>query len=140
MRTPHVGPEGRDRARPEGSERLLHNVTSAYERRASRAYERGETKMSAKVYKYTMPEPGETVIHNAPLGNFLHLAIQSASIQLWAVHDEDTFPSSSHIFVTIGTSQPIPEEYYHVGTVLDGPFVWHVFYTVEPAGEREDAS
>ena len=30
-------------------------------------------------------------------------------------------------FVIIGTGHPVPDDCGYVGTILDGPFVWHLY-------------
>lgn len=52
---------------------------------------------------------------------------------LWALVDTDN-PSVERLICIVGTGHPIPGPeisgrfaYAYVGSVLDGPFVWHIF-------------
>jgi len=68
----------------------------------------------------------------APMGaRFFKAEIQNDRLCLWGFVDPDqtTFDHAIYIF---GTGRPIPdrmgiETLRHIGTVFDGPFVWHVF-------------
>jgi len=48
---------------------------------------------------------------------------------VWAIVDLDTRPPkpTGRIFWWYGTGHPIGENKRHVGSALDGPFVWHLF-------------
>lgn len=58
----------------------------------------------------------------------LHVGIQRRIITLWALVDPDANPSIRH-FAVVGTGHPAPDadEGRYIGTVSEGPFVWHVF-------------
>ena len=70
-----------------------------------------------------------------PMGAMpLHVAIQNPNsgvertIQLWAAVDPAR-PKEDRLFAVVGTGNPAPEpdDAEYVGSVIDGPFVWHVF-------------
>ncbi len=58
----------------------------------------------------------------------LHVGIQHRILTLWALVDPDAAPSIRR-FAVVGTGRPAPEDHEgrHVGTVIEGLFVWHVF-------------
>ena len=45
---------------------------------------------------------------------------------LWASVD-DAAPTRRHEVIMVGTGQPVPEGADHLGTVQQGPYVWHYF-------------
>lgn len=51
---------------------------------------------------------------------------QAGRLCLWAVVDPEAAREDRKVHV-IGTGQPVPEDVQYVGTVQEGPFVWHVF-------------
>jgi hypothetical protein len=76
--------------------------------------------------------------YQAGLGNVLNMpadsrvlsiAMQGAHLCLWALVDPER-PRVARKFEVIGTGQRLPDQPLHYwGTVLDGPYVWHVFET-----------
>lgn len=55
-----------------------------------------------------------------------HVArIGPGEVALW-VHVDTDEPERAVMFRAYGTGHAIPDDAKHVGTVLDGPFVWHV--------------
>lgn len=80
------------------------------------------------VWKYRMPDPGEKAWVWMPAGaRLLHVAMQSDEITAWALVNP-LAPVARRTFATVGTGHPVPAETpEHVGTVLVGGFVWHVF-------------
>jgi hypothetical protein len=83
-----------------------------------------------RVYKYTMPGPGETLTVKLPqFSELLHVAVQldpPPRIVLWALVDPDA-PEHEFEFMTVGTGWEVPENASHVGTVLHQELVWHLF-------------
>lgn len=58
----------------------------------------------------------------------LSVAMQHGVPTLWAQVDTDTQSICTRLFIVVGTGHAIPEvPLKFVGTVMDGPFVWHVF-------------
>ena len=53
---------------------------------------------------------------------------KSFHICLWVLVDPEA-PKVSRMFYVVGTGHPIPKLYLtlYLGTVFDGPYVWHVF-------------
>lgn len=62
--------------------------------------------------------------------NVLSVGVQRDAICVWVMVDADT-PLVTHKFRVVGTGWIMDPEYEYgefVSTVLDGSFVWHVFY------------
>lgn len=68
-----------------------------------------------------------------PLGHrVVHVAMQGADLCVWAeVEDDPQRPMVAVQWRVIGTGHPVPAVGEHVGSCLDGAFVWHV-YEVRP--------
>jgi hypothetical protein len=65
----------------------------------------------------------------------VHVAIQepSRSITVWYLADPESTFHDSRTFQIFGTGdQEVPEDAVHLGTVLDGWFVWHIFEVPVP--------
>jgi hypothetical protein len=54
------------------------------------------------------------------------VAMQGPRIFGWFVVDPSA-PSEPRAYRVLGTGHDVPEDGTHVGSVFDGPFVWHVF-------------
>lgn len=66
-------------------------------------------------------------------GEILSVGVQHGDMKFWAIHDEEIKPKRVKIHV-YGTGHPLPKyagvEHHSqifIGTVIDGPFVWHLF-------------
>jgi hypothetical protein len=85
------------------------------------------------VYKYAVsPHNGKAVELPRP-AKIVKVGMQGDTLMLWAEHgvpDANTSHVTRH-FDVFGTGHPIPEDAVHVGTFFDGPFVWHVYETME---------
>ena len=57
---------------------------------------------------------------------FLHVAVQDSIITIWALVDTEA-PLISRRFKVIGTGGAITDYEKFLGTVFQGPLVWHVF-------------
>lgn len=79
------------------------------------------------IWKFTT-HVDDTVHVPAPQGaSWLHVEREGpATLTLWAVVDPDAPPVRHQLHVR-GTGHPLGEVGPHIGTVLDPPFVWHVF-------------
>lgn len=71
----------------------------------------------------------------ATLGH-LEVWIQAETVQGWPNHDPMGSNGSvgSQEMQVFGTGQVVPDDAEHVGSVLDGPFVWHL-YRLQKTGE-----
>lgn len=49
---------------------------------------------------------------------------------LWAVVDPEA-ERETRTFAVVGTGHAVPESSYHLGSLIELPFVWHVFETSE---------
>lgn len=84
------------------------------------------------IHKYDLPV-NDSVVLQLPEGceilNVLKQSGPSGIVQLWAIVDTEA-PQVPHKFIVRGTGHPLPLECAkatHIATVMDGPFVWHVF-------------
>lgn len=80
-----------------------------------------------KIWKFEIPL-GVNVVHEIPLGGVVvHTGTQNDTIFIWVEVD----PSGYRIprsFKAFGTGHAIQEPFTsYVGTVQQGPFVWHVY-------------
>lgn len=57
----------------------------------------------------------------------VHVAMQHGEPTVWAEVDTDTGDGYERMLRVVGTGHPVPDEYEHVGSSLDGPYVWHVY-------------
>lgn len=77
------------------------------------------------IFRYTLPVDDD--VHTLTLsGEIVHVASrQHAVVEVWALHG-DGVPADRR-FRIVGTGHRLPDvPVRHVGTVLDGPFVWHL--------------
>ena len=58
--------------------------------------------------------------------SILHVGVQDAQLYVWA-EVNTTAPLVDRHFHIAGTGHPIPVGLHFVGSVMDGPFVWHVY-------------
>ena len=78
------------------------------------------------IHKYTIG-----VIQNCPVqmpvnAKVLHVDMQNSMLTLWALVDLSNRIENRY-FSVYGTGIEILKEGYYIGTVKDGPFVWHIF-------------
>jgi hypothetical protein len=80
------------------------------------------------VWKFPFAIGGEQPI-NLPAGSeVLHVGLDPDGAPcLWARVDSHA-PKVTHTLYVTGTGHPIPEgDNRHLGTFINGPFVWHVW-------------
>jgi hypothetical protein len=82
------------------------------------------------IYKYPL-HITDTQVVTAPQGAvWLTVQVQRDILGLWAVVDPTAKPCGRTIRI-YGTGQPIPDyecpPKKHIGTVQEGPLVWHIF-------------
>jgi hypothetical protein len=78
------------------------------------------------VYKFELPDFSTNIL--LP-DNFViaHFGFQNSKMMLWIeVNTKRDFKNYS--FQIFGTGQPIPEGYTFARTLIDGAFVWHLYY------------
>jgi hypothetical protein len=80
-----------------------------------------------RIWKYSLVETDLQAI-SVPMGaNFISVAVQDGIIWAWAEVNE-TAPRVSVTIEIIGTGNPVaPARRRFIGTVLNAPFVWHVY-------------
>lgn len=81
------------------------------------------------IYKYKL-ELEDTQTLDIHLGaKFLKVERQGSGYYVWALHDTNR-PSAPRKIKVIGTSNSISDDiwaYDYIGSIMDAPFVWHVF-------------
>lgn len=91
--------------------------------------------MIKKIFKYPLRliRLTDTQTIQIPNGStLLWVAVQNDVICLWAMVDPEQAMTTRTI-VIIGTGNPICDMALdYVGTVMQGPYVWHVFEDKEP--------
>ncbi len=80
--------------------------------------------MSGRIYRYEVPVDDQWYAHELS-GAVLHVVGRRRGVvEFWALHSGG--PQVPRSFRVFGTGQPLPGGVKHVGTVLDGPLVWHL--------------
>lgn len=82
------------------------------------------------VWKYEFPIDRIAGDVEMPEGaRIIHVDQQREMVATWWAEIPDpTAPLVARTFVVVGTGHTIPGDgLTHVGTVLDGPFVWHLY-------------
>ena len=83
--------------------------------------------MAKHIYKYAMPMPFSSGVVELPDGfKFVHVAMQGREIMGWAEVDPSA-KAWGRPFCTLPTGAAVPDRQDHIGTVLDGIYVWHVY-------------
>lgn len=83
----------------------------------------------AVIHKYRLPfksDLKDTVEVRVRHGRLLHLAVQHGDIHVWAAVDPRTSEAFT-VFHLAGTGAEIDTSWHHMGTVVDGDYVWHIF-------------
>lgn len=80
------------------------------------------------IWKYTLDRVDLRWLEMPVGAKILHVAMQNGEVTIWAV----VLPNAERekrAFRVVGTGNPFPDadKWAHIGTVFDGPFVWHVF-------------
>lgn len=61
-------------------------------------------------------------------GPIVHIGLQDDGVErlmVWA--EANVHQPKTRIFEVFGTGHTVPEEAEHVCSVIDGPFVWHIY-------------
>ena len=83
--------------------------------------------MMSVIYKFPLRVTDEQTI-NMPTGaKILSVQFQNDQLCVWARIDNEYF-KSKRTFLIVGTGHRFPDDgRQYIGTVQQGPFVWHVF-------------
>jgi hypothetical protein len=83
---------------------------------------------SMKVFKYPLTFDSVSVVSMIVDAKVIHVASQNGVVTLWAIVPNSAFVEPRR-FRILGTGHELPLEIAleHVGSCLDGSFVWHVF-------------
>lgn len=79
------------------------------------------------VHKFPLTIGNISVLHMPAGATVLHVGLDPGNrICLWAFVDTDLV-SETRIFTVVGTGHEVPDGLEYIGSVVQGPFVWHVF-------------
>lgn len=82
------------------------------------------------IHKYILMASTSTVVHLPVDAQVVHCAKQDSYICIWVMLDLSQPPTVSRTFEVVGTGWDIEDGRVHVGSLLDGGFVWHVLEVV----------
>lgn len=83
------------------------------------------------VFKYKIPSDDQW--HEVPNGHVTMVAMQGGYVYIWV--EQDPLEQRVTEYRVFGTGHPLEDVGYVVGSVLDGPFVWHVGRKHKPPHE-----
>jgi hypothetical protein len=81
------------------------------------------------IHKYRLPfHDGLHDLVEVPVrsGGFMHVAMQDGEVHVWAAVDPRA-PEQLTRFRLVGTGSTVDLSWHHLGTVMDGPYVWHIY-------------
>ena len=79
-----------------------------------------------KVFKYELKHDGVTKLPRSH--EVVHADMQNGVPYIWAeVYADEEVMCKRIGYVICGTGQPLPAMACHVKTIMDGPYVWHVY-------------
>lgn len=82
------------------------------------------------VYKYVV-ETGRYEVNLQVPGyrKPLHVGLDPAGVpSLWMEVDTNSVPVPFTIYI-VGTGQEVPQGKQYIGSFVEGPYVWHVYYS-----------
>lgn len=80
------------------------------------------------VWKFPLSGVDLSYVEMPERARIIHVGIQGDTPTLWAWVDPSA-PKVERRFGIVGTGHPAPsfDAAVHLGSIFDGPFVWHVF-------------
>lgn len=83
------------------------------------------------IFKYPIEVTDRQIVRMPRGAQILSVQYQGKQLCIWAQVD-DQEPLVDRVVLVCGTGHPMPEApvgvfLHHIGTVQDGPYVWHVF-------------
>lgn len=81
------------------------------------------------IHKFPLHITDEQTVQMPGRHKLLSVAMQNTTLCMWAYVETDSAPTTVKITV-VGTGNPFPHNVApndFIGSVQDGPFVWHVF-------------
>lgn len=81
---------------------------------------------------------GEQLCRTMPEGAIpVRFGLQNEIPTLWCLVNT-LKPQADRYFAIVGTGHPIPDDYEYIGSVDQGPFVWHAFecFVVQHSGDN----
>lgn len=82
--------------------------------------------MSRRVLKWQVA--GDVAERPIGTGRVVLVAMQGSILCVWTEEDGEPDPAPRRVACVFGTGHPVPPAYTeHIGSVVDGMFVWHVY-------------
>ena len=83
------------------------------------------------IYKYTLTGRYTTEIEMPVGAEIIHFAEQQGQYCIWAMVNPDA-DKEKRTFTVVGTGWELDDDvdHRHIGSVFDGPFVWHILEIV----------
>lgn len=81
------------------------------------------------IWKFELSQAGGWALNNIRMpksAQIIDVGMQGRSLCLWAIVEPHVSPVNREISV-YGTGHQLGDDVEYIGTVHDGPFVWHVF-------------
>lgn len=82
-----------------------------------------------KIFKYVLTNRHTTAVNLPKDSVVLHAALQGTEICLWAKVDTDK-PLEKRYFSVVGTGWDVEDNMCYIGTIHEGPYVWHIMEVV----------
>ena len=83
-----------------------------------------------EVWKFPLPMHGSAEVLMPVDARVIHVGVQGNRICLWALVSPDA-EKTVRQFRVVGTGWPMTKVGRHLGTVITGTYVWHVFAVPE---------
>ena len=84
--------------------------------------------MTKTIWKFPLPYGGEAIHIPMPLNaEIIHIDLQGLVPCLWAEIPDTGAEEETRMFAIFGTGFEIPSSATHLGTFIQGGFVWHVY-------------
>lgn len=84
--------------------------------------------MTVKIFKYPFHIDDQFTVMLPPHNKVIHAGLDpSGTPCIWAEVDTSTPAAYLHPFFVRGTGHEVPENAKHIGSFVDGGFVWHIY-------------
>jgi len=89
--------------------------------------------MNDTIYKYPLAQKDRQIIDMPSGAECLSVHLQNGDVCLWALVNKAQASTDRVVIRIVGTGNPFDRNgLTFIGTVIQGPFVWHVFREVQP--------
>jgi hypothetical protein len=77
------------------------------------------------IYKYKIE--GTEIISLPPNAKVIHAAMQNGAPHIWVEYPVNDSELESRTFMVCGTGFELEDDDIHLGSMIDGMFVWHIY-------------